>query len=341
VVGAGQERNATAQEKLEDLSTAAGGGGGGGVGGVTGFAGGPGRFGRFTTPSLANLPVTRPPPPPIPVTASANVASRVYDGTTAAALSGAAFTTPVINISLVNDLVGAFVSPNAGAAVSVNTFMSITGPDVALYNFRTPTLVGTITARPIQLMNPLVTSMEYNGTTSFSATRLLGAADLNNIVGSQQLNVTGNGTITGTADVGTGKFANMTYLLGNGANGGLAGNYLPLADDSILIDITEKTLSYANPSASAKVYDGTANATVTLGGVGRERNPDDHAQRLFRGQERRHRQGRHREFCPGRRIQRREGLQLPPEQPQPLRQHHGQTGRRGHDGCSDQQSLQR
>jgi hypothetical protein len=267
VVGAGQERNATAQEKLEDLSTAAGGGGGGGVGGVTGFAGGPGRFGRFTTPSLANLPVTRPPPPPIPVTASANVASRVYDGTTAAALSGAAFTTPVINISLVNDLVGAFVSPNAGAAVSVNTFMSITGPDAALYNFTTPTLVGTITARPIQLMNPLVTSMEYNGTTSFSATRLLGAANLNNIVGSQQLNVTGNGTITGTADVGTGKFANMTYLLGNGANGGLAGNYLPLADDSILIDITEKTLSYANPSASAKVYDGTANATVTLGGV--------------------------------------------------------------------------
>jgi hypothetical protein len=267
VLGTGQERNATAQEKLEDLATAAGGGGGGGVGGVTGFAGGPGRFGRFTTPGLASVPVTRPPPPPTPVTASANVASKVYDGTPSAALSGAVFTTPATGISLVNDTVGAFVSPNVGAAVPVNTFMSITGPDVALYNFTTPILVGQITARPIQLLNPLVTSIEYNGSTSFSSTRLLGSFDLNNIVGAEQLNVTGNGTITGTADVGMNKFAGMTYTLGNGANGGLASNYLPLVDDNIILDITEKTLSYANPTAASKVYDGTAGATVTLGSV--------------------------------------------------------------------------
>ncbi len=267
MVGAGQERNATAQEKLEDLATAAGGGGGGGVGGVTGFAGGPGRFGRFTTPGLASVPVTRPPPPPTPVTASANVASKVYDGTPSAALSGAVFTTPATGISLVNDTVGAFVSPNVGAAVPVNTFMSITGPDVALYNFTTPTLVGQITARPIQLLNPLVTSIEYNGSTSFSSTRLLGSFDLNNIVGAEQLNVTGNGTITGTADVGMNKFASMIYTLGNGANGGLAGNYLPLADDNIILDITEKMLSYANPTAASKMYDGTAGATVTLGSI--------------------------------------------------------------------------
>lgn len=267
VLGTGQERNATAQEKLEDLATAAGGGGGGGVGGVTGFAGGPGRFGRFTTPGLASVPVTRPPPPPTPVTASANVASKVYDGTPSAALSGAVFTTPATGISLVNDTVGAFVSPNVGAAVPVNTFMSITGPDVALYNFTTPILVGQITARPIQLLNPLVTSIEYNGSTSFSSTRLLGSFDLNNIVGAEQLNVTGNGTITGTADVGMNKFAGMTYTLGNGANGGLAGNYLPLADDNIILDITEKMLSYASPTAASKMYDGSAGATVTLGNV--------------------------------------------------------------------------
>jgi hypothetical protein len=266
VLGAGQERNATAQEKLENISTAAG-GGGGGVGGVTGFAGGPGRFGRFTTPGLASVPVTRPPPPPTPVTASANVASKVYDGTPSAALSGAVFTTPATGISLVNDTVGAFVSPNVGAAVPVNTFMSISGPDVALYNFTTPILVGQITARPIQLLNPLVTSIEYNGSTSFSSTRLLGSFDLNNIVGAEQLNVTGNGTITGTADVGMNKFAGMTYTLGNGANGGLAGNYLPLAGDNIILDITEKMLSYASPTAASKVYDGTAGATVTLGSV--------------------------------------------------------------------------
>ena len=267
VLGTGQERNATAQEKLEDLATAAGGGGGGGVGGVTGFAGGPGRFGRFTTPGLASVPVTRPPPPPTPVTASANVTSKVYDGTPSAALSGAVFTTPATGISLVNDTVGAFVSPNVGAAVPVNTFMSISGPDVALYNFTTPILVGQITARPIQLLNPLVTSIEYNGSTSFSSTRLLGSFDLNNIVGAEQLNVTGNGTITGTADVGMNKFAGMTYTLGNGANGGLAGNYLPLAGDNIILDITEKMLSYASPTAASKVYDGTAGATVTLGSV--------------------------------------------------------------------------
>jgi hypothetical protein len=268
VVGTGQERNATAQEKLEDLSTAAGGGGGGGgVSGVTGFGGGPGRFGRFTTPALASLPANRPPPPPTPVTASASVVSKVYDGTPAAVLNGAAFTTPANNISLANDTVGAFASPNVGVAVPVNTFMSITGPDVALYNFTTPTLVGQITARPIQLLNPLVTSIEYNGSTLFSVTRLLGSFDLNNIVGAEQLNVTGNGTITGTADVGMNKFASMTYTLGNGANGGLAGNYLPLTDDNIILDITEKTLSYASPAAASKVYDGTPNATVTLGSV--------------------------------------------------------------------------
>ncbi len=265
VPGTGQERNATAQEML-DIATAAG-GGGVGVRAINGFAGVGGRSRGFTTPGSVSVPVTPPPPPPRPVTASANVASKVYDGTVAAVLNGAAFTTPATGISLANDTVGAFASPNVGAAVPVNTFMSITGQDVTLYNFTTPTLVGVITARPIQLLNPLVTSIEYNGSTSFSATRLLGSFDLNNIVGAEQLNVTGNGTITGNADVGMNKFASMTYTLGNGANGGLAGNYLPLADDNIILDITEKTLSYANPTAASKVYDGTAGATVTLGSV--------------------------------------------------------------------------
>lgn len=276
VLGAGQERNATAQEKLEDLATAAGGGGAGGAGGgITGFAGGGSRFGRFTTPALANVPVTRPPPPPTPVTAAANVASKIYDGNTAAVLSGAAFTTPATGISLVNDTVGAFASPNAGAAVPVNTFMSITGPDAALYNFTTPTLVGVITARPLQMLSPLVTSIEYNGQNTFAATRLWGAADLNNIIGLEQLNVTGNGTFTGSPDVTKdsngnylGRLANLTYSLGNGANGGLAGNYfLDSPTPQLLVEITEKTLSYANPVALSKVYDGTVNATVTLGSV--------------------------------------------------------------------------
>jgi hypothetical protein len=275
VPGTGQERNATAQEKLEDLSTAAGGGGGGAVPGITGFGGGGQRFGRFTTPGLVNVLVTRPPPPPTPVTASANVVSKVYDGTAAAVLNGAAFTTPATGISLANDTVGAFASPNVGAAVPVNTFMSITGPDVALYNFTTPTLVGQITARPLQMLSPIVTSIEYNGRNTFSETRLWGAADLNNIIGSEQLNVTGNGTFVGSPDVTKdssgnylGRLANMTYALGNGANGGLAGNYfLDSPTPQLLVEITEKTLSYASPAAAGKVYDGTVGATVTLGSV--------------------------------------------------------------------------
>ena len=267
------QNNSSNPSNLANISTAAGGGGGGGSSAPTGVA--PTGGGPSTGPTIPPSPSTPPNQSqnavaanqPTPVTASANVASKVYDGTPSAALSGAVFTTPATGISLVNDTVGAFVSPNVGAAVPVNTFMSITGPDVALYNFTTPILVGQITARPIQLLNPLVTSIEYNGSTSFSSTRLLGSFDLNNIVGAEQLNVTGNGTITGTADVGMNKFAGMTYTLGNGANGGLAGNYLPLADDNIILDITEKMLSYASPTAASKMYDGSAGATVTLGNV--------------------------------------------------------------------------
>ena len=275
------QNNSSNIGNLANIATAAGGGGGGG-GPVTptGVAStGGGGAGLPTLPGSINTPNTSGQQGvagnPTPISATATVTTKVYDGTTDADLTGASLTGPATSASLANDTTGTFASKNVGSGITVTTGMTLTGSGAPLYSFTAPTLMGEITARPLQMISSLVSSIEYNGQNTFSETRLWGAADLFNIVGSEEINVTGNGTFVGSPDVAkdsngnyTGRLANLTYTLGNGANGGLGANYfLDSPPAQALVQITEKTLSYANPSAASRTYDGTANATVTLGGV--------------------------------------------------------------------------
>lgn len=360
----GQQRNATAQEKMEDMETAAGGGGGGGpVGGVTGFAGGPGRFGRFTTPTTANTPNNSGQQAnrnrPAPISATATVVRKEYDGTTDAQLSGATLNQPGNNISLIGTSTGVFASKNVGTGIAVSSGLGITGFGAPFYIFTPPNLVGeifakaltmtgstvaasagnpasreydgtrnalvtvgtlrgevpgeqlgtttaialfntkdvltansitvrytlvdgptgdlasnysladeffagpyTITPKTITTANSSAVDREYNGTTLVSV--LTGG--LIGLVGPENLTVIGTGVVS-SKDAGTGLMVNASYVVSDGSHGGWASNYTPLANEVLSVNITKKTLTFANPTVASRTYNGSTTASVTLGSV--------------------------------------------------------------------------
>lgn len=153
------------------------------------------------------------------VTASASNVSKVYDGTTS--VNGL-----VINLSpsvIGGDSVtaggsGAFGSANAGSNISYSvTGLALTGADASNYVLSGGTSFsgsnGVITPRTVTLSANQV----YSGST------VLTNVTIGNLVGSETLTYTGNASSKNVQDNGTNYIDNL--LLGNGANGGLSGNY--------------------------------------------------------------------------------------------------------------------
>ncbi|NDC80784.1 MAG: hypothetical protein EB090_05925, partial [Verrucomicrobia bacterium] len=254
----GQNNSGNFNNSLANIATSAG--GGGPVIAPTGLA--PVGGGGFAGPTLPSLPAT-----PnnngqqgvtgnrASISATATVASKVYDGTTVASLTGASLTGPANNVSLANATTGTFASPNVGTGISVTTGMTLTGSGTSLYSFTSPNLSGTITARSISISGSMVQSKEYDGT----VTATVNVGTLVGLVAGESLGAT---TAVGTfadRNVGTKNVA-AVYTLVNGAN--LASNYL-LAGETLSGTITAKPLSVTPPAIQSKAYDGQ----VTAGAV--------------------------------------------------------------------------
>jgi len=199
------------------------------------------------------------------------VNEKTYDGTTLATLSGNTLTgfigTQTVTASAGG---GNFADKNAGTSKSV-TISGITLSDGTngglASNYKvnaTAAATGTIDPK-VLTANAAVANKVYDGTKSATLT----SYGLSGFVGTETV----VGVNTGTAafankDVGNNKPVTISGItLVNGANGGLATNYVVSTAGTSNADITPATLRVAGIVALDTVYDGTVAANVNTQGA--------------------------------------------------------------------------
>jgi len=187
----------------------------------------------------------------------AAVTSKVYDGTTAATITGAALSGAVSgdSVTLGSATSGTFANKNVGTGKTVATAMTISGTDSGNYTLTQPTLTGTITAKALTVTGAAVTSKVYDGTTAatISGAALSGAVSGDSVT----LGSATSGTFA-NKNVGTGKTVATTMTL----SGTDSGNYT-LTQPTLTGTITAKALTVTGAAVTSKVYDGTTAATIT------------------------------------------------------------------------------
>ncbi|MEI8075712.1 MAG: YDG domain-containing protein, partial [Bacteroidota bacterium] len=119
-------------------------------------------------------------------------------------------------------------------------------------------IAGSIIQRVLSISAPSIASKIYYGTPTVGT---ITAGTLSNLVSPETVTVTPSGTDYASRNIGT-YSSTISYLLGNGINGGLATNY-SLANGTANGTITPKNLTVTGVTADNKVYDGLNTATVT------------------------------------------------------------------------------
>ncbi len=218
---------------------------------LTAVYGGNGSFSSSTSSALSQV-VNR---KALTVTGAA-VTSKVYDGTTAATITGAALSGVVSgdSVTLGNATGGTFASKNVGAGKTVTTAMTLGGTDSGNYTLTQPTLTGAITVKALTVTGATVTSKVYDGTTAATIT----GAVLSGVVSGDSVTL-GNAT-SGTfasKNVGAGKTVTTAMTLG----GTDSGNYT-LTQPTLTGAITARALTVTGLTAQNKAYDGTTAATL-------------------------------------------------------------------------------
>jgi filamentous hemagglutinin family protein len=182
-----------------------------------------------------------------PVPVSLNVASvtKVYDGTTSVA-NLALMPTGVLSNDLVSVASGGgnFGGVNAGPQSFSLTGLNLQGADRANYYIASNGVTGTGSITPKTLsLSAWALNKVYDG--SRAATVNWGA--LSGLVGSEQLGVSALGAFA-SADVGFDKAVYATFNLADGANGGLASNYV-LATQTLTASILKKDEAAPRPAS--------------------------------------------------------------------------------------------
>jgi hypothetical protein len=155
--------------------------------------------------------------------------NKVYDGATAATVSGTAALEGVLAAD--TDLVTLGGAPSysfdaagvgAGRTITASGF-TLGGASSGNYSLDQPSgLSADITPKSISITAPTLATRAFDGTTNPGA---LTIGTLSGLVGSETLTVSGAAANYPSADVGTYEGIVITYTLGDGTNGGLAANY--------------------------------------------------------------------------------------------------------------------
>jgi hypothetical protein len=194
-------------------------------------------------------------------------ASKSYDGTNAATLSGGSLVGVVGSDNVTLSQAGTFNSVNVGAAIGITAADSLSGTGAGNYSLTQPTgIAADITAKVIIVTGLAASNKTYDGTTTATVSNWGGVSTG---VGSETLVLNHGAANFADANAGTGKTVTATgYSLANGT-GGLASNYvLSITDSTATADIAQKALTISGLAADNKTYDGTTTATVSnWGGV--------------------------------------------------------------------------
>ncbi|MEY2686121.1 MAG: hypothetical protein RL375_319, partial [Pseudomonadota bacterium] len=185
-------------------------------------------------------------------------ASRVYDGTRQARVSG-----QLAGVVLGDDVAlsqsGSFADKNAGIGKTVTVANSVSGADAGNYHLTTPsqTAVADITPKVLTVAGTTAAGKVYDGSTAAA----ISGGRVDGVIAGDALALDQLGTFD-TKNVGTAK----TVTVANSLSGGDAGNYaLSNRSETRQADITPRTLDVIGTTAANKVFDGTTSATVAAG----------------------------------------------------------------------------
>lgn len=201
---------------------------------------------------------------PLAAALSAGAITKVYDGTTKT--SGASLS--VSNKAGADDVSvnfsSAYNSKNVGNAGYTAANLSLTGIKAGNYYLAQSTIsgAGTITAKPLSLVNFDAANKVYDGTT---AATINTTGTLSGIMSGDTVTFS-NGSATFTdKNAGSGKTVTLAGITLGGAD---SGNYSISATATDTANITAKAITANSITAANKVYDGTTVATLITGAAG-------------------------------------------------------------------------
>jgi len=201
------------------------------------------------------------------------VSDKVYDGTTNATVTARTLSGLLLADEDKVALLGgtaAFAGKNAGTHAVTASGMTIgAGNNGDLSANYVLTGVNNTNAsilpKALDVTAPSIATRDYNGTTnpaSVTSGTLSGFVSPENVVIASAV-----AADYSSANVGTYNDVVITYTLGDGLNGGLAGNY-SLADGEADAIVSAKALTIGAPSIADRVYDGTTNpGSLSLGSL--------------------------------------------------------------------------
>jgi hypothetical protein len=191
--------------------------------------------------------------------------NKVYDGTTAATLTGTATMNGILPADLGNVTLGGggsatFSDKNVanGKTVTVANY-TLSGSAAGNYTITQPAaLTANITPKALTITPASIASKVYNGTATVGT---ITVGTISGFVGTETVTASAAGTDYSTANAGGPYNSNITYTLADGTNGGLAINY-SLAGEVATGSITPKPLTITGISINNKLFDGNTSATI-------------------------------------------------------------------------------
>jgi autotransporter-associated beta strand protein len=185
---------------------------------------------------------------------SPSIASKVYDGTTAAGTLSIGTLSGLIGSETLN--VGAtasnYSSANVGSYSSTITYTLNNATGLASnYTLANGTASGSIVPKPLSITAPTIASKIYDATTTAGSVTV---GTLFGFVGIETVTATGVAAAYASPNVGTYNNVVVTYTLVNGTNGGLAINY-SLASGTSTGVITTRTLTITANDVNKQIGD--------------------------------------------------------------------------------------
>ncbi len=194
------------------------------------------------------------------LTASFTASSKVYDGSTSAAVSGCALTGVVspddVSCAASN---GQFDNASVGAGKTVTADVALSGADSGNYSVAaTATSTADITKASLTVTGITASDKVYDQTTS--ATLNVAGAALVGVVSGDTVTLDTSAAVGTFSDknVGAGKTVQVNGLTIGGAN---AGDYM-LTQPTATASITQLYLTVTGITADNKIYDGNTSATL-------------------------------------------------------------------------------
>ncbi|HSI46691.1 MAG TPA: YDG domain-containing protein [Ideonella sp.] len=188
-------------------------------------------------------------------------ASKTYDATTSASVSGGMLQGVVAGDNVVLDQSGSFGDKNAGRGKTVSVVNSVSGADAGNYilTITTASALADITAATLTISGSTAANKTYDGTTLASVS----GGSLNGVLAGDSIGLSQMGSFS-DKNAGSGKTVTVT----NSLAGNDAGNYVLTSPvTSVAADIFAAQLQVSGAQASSKTYDGKLAAQVSGGSL--------------------------------------------------------------------------